>query len=188
MTEKIVLPGDLVGTSEEFVAGSGTYDEKGNIYASTVGVVETNKKDRTVTVVPRTSTPPVVKVGDIVIGQITDIKGSVALVEIAGIKGKEDRIATFEQAAIHISNVKTREEGFVEYLDREFGYFDIVKARVIDVKTMRLSTVDKDLGVLKALCSVCKTGLQRKGKVLECPKCKRTERRKISEDYGKGII
>mgnify|MGYP001090434237 CR=1 FL=1 len=188
MTEKIVLPGDTVGTSEEFVAGSGTYSEKGVIYASAVGIVETNKRDRTITVVPKTSTPPVPKVGDIVIGRITDIKGSVALVEIACIKGKEDRIASFEQAAIHISNVKMREDGYVEYLDREFGYFDIVKARVIDVKTMRLSTVDKDLGVLKALCSVCKVGLQRKGKVLECPKCKRTETRKLSEDYGKGII
>ncbi len=48
--EKIVLPGDLVGTSEEFTPKSGTFESKGSIYASVTGVVKINNKERSISV------------------------------------------------------------------------------------------------------------------------------------------
>jgi exosome complex component CSL4 len=48
--------------------------------------------------------------------------------------------------------------------------------------------LDKNLGVIKAICTKCRSALVRKESKLECPKCGRVETRKISEDYGKGII
>jgi len=85
----------------------GTYLDGGNIYASASGIVKINNKERSISVIPVTNTPPHLNVGDIVIGQVTDVKDSVALVEIAGIKGKGEReIVNAEQAAIHVSNVK----------------------------------------------------------------------------------
>jgi len=159
-----VLPGDFIGTSEEFLPGSGTYEADGNVYAANVGTVQINSKERSVSILPRTDVPPIPKVGDIVIGRVSDIKGSVALVNIARIKGQEDReIATPEQGAI-------------------------LRAKVIDAKTLRLSTDGRDLGVIKAFCSKCTTALKRKGGKLECPKCKRMETRKIAEDYGSGNV
>jgi exosome complex component CSL4 len=105
--EKIVLPGDLIGTSEEFTPKNGTFVDKGNIYAATTGIVKINPKERSISVTPVTNVPPHLQVGDIVIGQVTDIKESVALVEIASIKGRGEReIVNAEQAAIHVSNVK----------------------------------------------------------------------------------
>jgi len=181
-----VLPGDFIGTSEEFLPGSGTYEADGNVYAANVGTVQINSKERSVSILPRTDVPPIPKVGDIVIGRVSDIKGSVALVNIARIKGQEDReIATPEQGAIHISNVKN---AYVKDIAYEFGYQDIVRAKVIDAKTLRLSTDGRDLGVIKAFCSKCTTALKRKGGKLECPKCKRMETRKIAEDYGSGNV
>jgi exosome complex component CSL4 len=101
------LPGDLIGTSEEFMPKSGAYMDAGNIYASASGIVRINNKERSISIEPVTNTPPHLVVGDIVIGQVTDVKDSVALVEIAGIKGKGEReIVNAEQAAIHVSNVK----------------------------------------------------------------------------------
>ncbi|WP_174591404.1 exosome complex RNA-binding protein Csl4 [Methanocella conradii] len=183
---EFVIPGDMIGTSEEFIPGKGTYEDKGNIYAVTTGRVVYNKKDRSVSVEPVTNIPPTPKEGDIVIGRVTDIKGSVALVELSRIKGHLDReIAGNMQAAIHISNVK---DSYVQDLSREFGYQDIVKAKVIDTKNMRLSTVDKNLGVLTSQCQRCRVTLVLEGNRLKCPKCEKKETRKLSSDYGKGII
>ncbi len=182
----IVVPGDVIGASEEYMAGEGTYEERGKIFAAITGKVEINKEDRTVRVLPMMKTPPVLKVGDIVVGRVVDLKNAVVLVDIARIKGYENReIANADQAAIHISNVK---DSYVAKLDTEFNQQDIIKARVIDEKSLRLSTVEKDLGVIKALCSRCRTPLLRKQHKLECPSCERIETRKISEDYGTGII
>jgi len=182
----LVVPGDVIGASEEYLPGYGTYEERGKIFAAITGKVETDKKDRMVRVLPVMETPPMLKMGDIVVGRVVDLKNAVVLVEIARIKGHENReIANADQGAIHISNVK---DSYVAKLETEFGQQDIIKARVIDEKSLRLSTVEKDLGVIKALCSRCRTPLVRKQNKLECPSCERIETRKLSEDYGKGVI
>ncbi len=184
--QKIVLPGDIIGTAEEFIPKNGTYEDRGNIYAALTGIVKINNKERSVSVAPVTNTPPQMQVGDIVIGQVTDVKDSVVLLEIAGIKGKGERaIVNAEDAAIHVSNVK---DAYVKDLSYEFAPFDIVKGRVIDLRNMRLTTVNKDLGVMKAFCGNCRTVLKRENDKLKCPKCKRIETRKLSSDYGTGII
>jgi exosome complex component CSL4 len=183
---KIVLPGDLVGTSEEFTPKNGTFVDRGNIYAAITGVVKINNKERSISISPVTNTPPNLQVGDIVIGQVSDVKESVALVDIAGIKGRGEReIINAEQAAIHVSNVK---DAYVKELYYEFAPFDIVKARVIDLRNMRLTTVNKELGVMKAYCGNCRTALEKDNGKLKCPRCSAIETRKISADYGTGII
>lgn len=185
---EFVLPGDLVGTSEEFTARNGTYEERGNIYAATTGTVKVNNKSRSVSVIPLTNSPPTLNLGDIVVGQVTNMRESVALVEIAGIKGKGERgIVGDINAAIHVSNVK---DAYVKDLNYEFATFDIVKAKVIDMRNLRLSTVGKELGVMKAYCTKCRTVLVKDNgnDKLKCPKCERTETRKLSSAYGTGIL
>ncbi|MCK4475746.1 MAG: exosome complex RNA-binding protein Csl4 [Methanophagales archaeon] len=183
--KRIVVPGDFLGTSEEFTLGKGVFDENGNLYASQIGEISISDK-RVIDVLPVVDTPPMLKEGDVVIGRIEDIKDTVAVVSIACVKGREKReIAASTQGVIHISNVKS---GYVSELQHEFGYLDVVKARVIDAKALRLSTESKDLGVIKAMCMKCKGNLKRKGDVLACERCKREETRKMSEDYGKGVV
>ena len=183
--KRIVVPGDFLGTTEEFTLGSGVYAEEGNLYASQIGKISISAK-RVIDVLPVVETPPMLKEGDVVIGRIEDIKDTVAVVSIACVKGKETReIAASTQGVIHISNVK---KGYVSELKQVFGYLDVVKAKVIDAKALRLSTEGRDLGVIKAMCMKCKGDLKRKGNVLACERCKRVEARKISEDYGKGVV
>lgn len=183
--KKIVVPGDFLGTSEEFTQGKGVYDEEGNLYALQIGEIGINDK-RGMDVLPLVETPPILKDGDVVIGRITDIRDTVAIVSIACMEGKEKReIAAPTQGVIHISNVK---KGYVSELQQEFGYLDVIKAKVIDAKALRLSTEENGLGVIKAMCMKCKGDLKRKGNVLSCERCNRVEARKISEDYGKGMV
>jgi len=79
-------------------------------------------------------------------------------------------------------------DSYVKNLSQEFSMSDIVKAKVINTQNMRLTTSEKSLGVMKAYCSRCRSELQMDGKRLKCPSCGRTEKRKLSSDYGTGIF
>ncbi|HII80872.1 MAG TPA: exosome complex RNA-binding protein Csl4 [Methanosarcina sp.] len=181
-----VLPGELVGTTEEFKPGDGTAIIAGDIYSTATGSVLIDRKARIVLVKPNTVTPNILIVGDIIYGRITDVRESGAAVEIAGIEGKENReIVSVRPGDIHVSNVR---DSYVKRLADEFRPFDIVKARVVDVERMRLTTAEDSLGVVKAYCSNCREKLVLEGKKLKCPVCNMTETRKISTEYGKGIM
>lgn len=180
-----VLPGELVGTTEEFKSGEGTTVSAGDIYSTATGNVIIDRKARVVSVRPRTLTPNILKVGDIIYGKITDVRESGAMVEVAGIEGKEDReIVNVRSGDIHVSNVR---DSYVKRLSDEFRPSDIIRARVLDTERMRLTTAEDSLGVVKAHCSNCKGELVLEGKKLKCPVCNMTETRKISTEYGKGV-
>jgi len=180
-----VLPGELVGTTEEFKSGEGTTISAGDIYSIATGNVIIDRKARVVSVRPNTLTPNILKVGDIIYGKITDVRESGAMVEVAGIEGKEDReIVNVRSGDVHVSNVR---DSYVKRLSDEFRLFDIIKARVIDAERIRLTTAEDSLGVVKAYCSNCRGELVLDGKKLKCPVCNMTETRKISTEYGKGI-
>ncbi len=181
-----VMPGDFVGTTEEFIAGDGTYANVSDIFSLNIGYVNIDRKSRKISVIPKTDIPPVIEEGDVVVAQVVNMRDSVALVNIGAIKGKGEReFQTNGSAAIHVSNVK---DSYVKNLSYEFSMSDIVKAKVINTQNMRLSTAHKSLGVMKAYCSKCRTPLVKDEKKLKCPACGRTETRKISADYGTGII
>jgi len=182
-----VLPGDLIGTNEEFAAGSETFVRGGDIFSLVTGTVDTNVKRRAISVIPTIDTPPVIKEGDIVVGEIVNVRDSMVLVRIGAIKGAGERAFQAPGAAIHVSNVK---DAYVKDISNEFGMSDIVIARVLNLDNMRLTTSGDKLGVMKALCSVCHTPMvkdQSKGK-LKCPSCGNIQRRKIASGYGTGIV
>jgi exosome complex component CSL4 len=180
-----VLPGELVGTTEEFRPGAGTSVSTGDIYSTATGNVVINRKARIVSVKPNTLTPNILKVGDIIYGKITDVRESGAMVEIAAIEGRENReVVNSRLGDLHVSNVR---DSYVKRLADEFRPSDIIRARVLDTERMRLTTAEDSLGVVKAFCSKCRGELVLEGKKLKCPVCNMTETRKISTEYGKGI-
>lgn len=180
------LPGDIIGIVEEFKAGKNTFKHGGNVIATTTGTIRENHKNRVISVVPATSTPPTLNVGDILIGKVFRVKDSVILLDVDTKKGAEGRqVLTTDFGEIHVSNISSR---YIKDTRREYSQFDIVKAKVIDPISMRLSTADDDCGVLKALCSKCLTALDLVDKKLECSSCGNVESRKISSDYGTGTI
>jgi len=185
-TGEFVMPGDEVGTSEESESGPWTYENRGVIYSLATGYVKRDEQKHEVSVQPVTKVPPELHVGDVVIGRVTDVRPSVVLVAMERMASNPEReIANNAQAAIHISNVK---DSYVQDLSQEYSFQDIVKARVIDMRTMRLSTEDRDMGVIKAVCQRCKLPLVLEDDKLKCTNCNRIETRKVSEDYGSGTI
>ncbi|HQE97850.1 MAG TPA: exosome complex RNA-binding protein Csl4, partial [Methanothrix sp.] len=156
MDGSFVLPGDVVGSTEEFVSGDCTYSRGGKIFASTAGLVRIDSKTRSASVIPKSNAPVRLSQGDIVVGEVIDLKDSLVIVSLAFKKGHENRPLSDEEATIHISNVRS---SYVKDLRHLFSLRDILKAKIIDDRQMRLSTGDEDLGVIKAYCNRCLTGL-----------------------------
>jgi len=185
MQQSFVLPGDKVGSTEEYVAGHGTYSKGGFIYAATTGVVGIDQKSRLAYVVPTTNAPPTLSIGDIVVGQVSDLKEGLAIVFLSYKRGYESRPLPRTDATVHISNVKN---SYVKDIRQVFGLRDILRAKIVDDRLLRLSTEDSDLGVLKAYCGRCMTPLVQNNDKLLCKSCNRTEMRKLSSEYGLGVI
>src|SRR5207244_12103745 len=61
----------------------------------------------------------------------------------------------------------------------------VIRAKVVQVKpSVQLTTAESDLGVVKAVCSVCRGPLELRDRDLYCPRDERTEQRKLAADYA----
>jgi exosome complex component CSL4 len=85
--EKIVLPGDVVASPEEFVAGKNTYEQGDSVRATLPGRVEKDMAKREVAIHP-SSTANFPRVGDVVLGQVEAAMTSTAGIRITYINGK----------------------------------------------------------------------------------------------------
>ena len=181
MDAKMVLPGDEIAVAEEFEPGEGTYEKNGLVYAATPGLLVLDSANRVARV--RAFNPPAeLKVGDIVYGTIDDIRGMMATATILAIHGRARQISGEAEGTIHISNVS---EDYTEDIHDRFRLGDIIRAKVIQVKpSVQLTTAEPNLGVVKAICSICRGPLELRGHDLYCPRDERTERRKVAADYA----
>jgi len=177
---KFVMPGDRLGYKEEFVAGEGVYEENGEIFAAVAGKLIV--RDKVINVEPVKVIPEIER-GDVVLGRVIDVRNSLALVELSRKKGLDRDLKNTGLAALHISNVQNE---YLKDLNSAIRYMDIIKARVIDEKSLKLSTKEDEMGVVKSICSLCKHEMVREGNTLKCPNCGNVEKRKLSSDYGKG--
>ncbi|HEX9340313.1 MAG TPA: exosome complex RNA-binding protein Csl4 [Thermoplasmata archaeon] len=181
MEPKMVLPGDEIAVAEEFEPGDGTYERNGLVFAATPGVLELDPASHVARV--RAFNPPAeLRVGDIVYGVVDDIRGMMATATITAIHGRTRQISGESEGTVHISNVS---EEYTEDIRDMYRLGDIIRAKVIQVKpSLQLTTAEPSLGVVKALCSVCRGPLEVRGRDLYCPRDERTERRKLAADYA----
>jgi exosome complex component CSL4 len=182
-SKKFVMPGDVIGTTEEYIAGDGTYETDGKIYSASTGYVEIDTNAMSIKVKSVTSTPVVLKPDDIVYGTVSDIKGGLAVVEVAGAEGKSRSIASgSSNGSLHISKVQ---DEFIKDIGLAVKTGDIIRAKVIQAEpSLQLTTKDKNLGVIISKCLDCAQPLERDGINARCPGCKRVYAKKLAEDYG----
>lgn len=187
-TGDFVLPGDFLATAEEFVPGDGAYEEAGRIYATSTGVVLVDARVKKISVFSRVKGPPLLRPGDIIIGRVEDVREQSASVSIGVMRGREDReIPAPKTGSIHISQAHT---SYVRELSKLFRIGDIVRAKVLGMQReqAQLTTAGKELGVLVASCSRCRTALDQEGTKLKCPNCGNVELRKVVSDYRQGAL
>lgn len=181
----LVVPGDVLGVIEEFIADSGTYEEDGLILASIVGNVDVNTKTKRISVIAKGNKPITPVKGSIVYGKVSDAKKQLVDLRIGRIDSEEGStdLHTPMTGTLHISCVS---ESYTENMNDAYRIGDIVKAHIVDDKrsSCYLSTVGHRFGCILARCTMCGAYLRRKGRsTLKCPECDNIERRKISDDY-----
>src|SRR5438552_15574619 len=99
-----------------------------------------------------------------------------ATATILAIHGRTRQISGESEGTIDISNVS---EEYTEDIHDMYRLGDIIRAKVIQVKlSVHLTTAERNFGVVKGLCAVCRGPMILRGRELDCPLDDRTERRK----------
>lgn len=186
--KEFVIPGDYIGVAEEFLPGEGAYEENGKIYATLVGDLDLDMSRRSASVISKTNVLPKIKEGDIVYGEIVSVKPQMVYVDLLALEGYSDKkISANTKARIYVSQTDKK---YVKTISTEFRNGDVVRARVVDTQgdSIRLSTAEDSLGVIRAVCGVCKKTLGIKDGKLECNYCNSKETRKTANDYLKAKL
>ena len=179
MTE-LMMPGDRLATSEEYIPGQGTYEHQGIIYAAVIGMKDFDQREMVARV--KSSKPTgELQVGDIVLGEVVGIGSSLAKIQICGVENSSSSIDQSLVGALHVSKIMA---DFVNDARHYFRIGDLVRARVAQmVPSIQLATDDEALGVLKARCLKCRAFLFNKDGKFYCSECEREESRKAAGDF-----
>jgi exosome complex component CSL4 len=180
-TNTLVIPGELLGTAEEFVPGHGTYEDRGKIYAALLGHRRVDPSDRAVRVEALNAIPSVHD-EDLIYGRVDEVKSAMAIVTILTAATSQRPVPGAPEGTVHISKAK---DGYTEALSDEFAPGDLIVARVLQSHpSVKLTTAAADLGVVAARCQSCHSLLGRGDKELKCPRCGNREHRKVASGYG----
>jgi exosome complex component CSL4 len=179
--KKLVFPGDELAVSEEYIAGEGTLDENGKIYASTVGMVALDSRERVLRV--KAFNPPVqLRKGDDVIAVVRGTRESMGMADVVLVEGKERSVSGDTNGSIHVSKVSS---SYTKSVKGAFYIGDIIRAKIISTDpSLQLATDGNRYGVMKGFCTTCRLPMVKKGNDLHCENCDSTDRRKIASDYG----
>ncbi len=177
---KVVLPGDKLAISEEFLPGKHTYENSGLIRSLVAGAVNKDSKSMEISVMPA-APARTIRVGDWVTGQVEVASG-----KSAGLK-------------IYYANGERMDKDFAGSLLFGMGgprgarrmtpvkLGDIVRCRVFSLVNgiIHLSVDEREMGVVHALCGNCGRPLLRGGpNRVKCDECGNVEDRKLADDFG----
>ena len=178
--KKIKVPGEIIGTEEEYLAGRGTYSHNGVIRTAVMGELHVDQKRRA-TIVPFERLPDI-KIGNVVYGKIEEIFESVAFVSVEVVQKNKKERTIILPGVIPVSEIKTE---YVRSIRDELRIGDIIVGTISKITPFRIevSLKARGMGVVKAFCTVCRNELQRRGRDLVCPNCGHRETRKLSSQY-----
>jgi len=190
-TNSPILPGDHLASIEEFESGKNTYIENGSIRSMTVGRKVYDFKTRTVRINQKNS-PMLPKIGDILVGYIEMLFGSMLSIRILFINGQRSSSGFSAITSARISGGGGggwgRERGDRRGGKIVFRFGDIIRGRVVSLlnSTIHIVIDEKEFGVLYTICFNCGGDTVRVNtNTIKCIDCGLFEERKLTHDYGK---
>jgi len=183
--KKFVVPGDFLGTEEEFLSDRGTFSDKERIYSTLAGKAAEDSHKLSV----EQSRPlHALEVGSIIIGTVENIVEPIALVSIKQGEHAEHRFGeTPDYSVLHASMIR---RGYVKNVRDEYKVGDIIRAKIAAFQNgeFRLTTDGDDLGAIKAFCAKCRHPMKVESGLLQCEDCGAKDNRKITNDYRKANL
>lgn len=192
-TSPPILPGDHLAYIEEFESGKNTYVFNGSIRAANVGTKTYDFRTRTVRIDQKKS-PMLPKIGDILVGYVEMLFGSMLSIRILFINDKKSYSGFSAITSARISSGGSsgggwgRERGERRGGKTIFRVGDIIRGRVVSLlnSTIHIVIDEKEFGVLYTLCFNCGGDTVRvNNNTLKCIECGMYEERKLTHDYGK---
>lgn len=181
MEPRQVLPGEELAVVEEYEAGEGTYEENGRVYAAQPGMLTLDAEHRVARVAPF-NPPAHLSIGDVIYGTVTEIRSSMAEARVAAIHGRDRQVAGELDASLHVSKIAN---AYVEDIRDTMRLGDTLRMRVVQTDpSLQVTTAERNLGVVLALCTFDRSPMELRGDHVWCPRCERTSRRKLAADYG----
>lgn len=186
-----ILPGEQVAIIEEFEGGKNTYITDGTIRSTAVGTRVYDFKRRIVKINQKNS-PMLPKIGDVLVGYIEMLFGSMISVRVLYINEKRSYAGFSAIASTRTGGSNSGGSGgWRERGDRRgrtiFRVGDIIRGRVISLlnSTIHITINEKEFGVLYTLCFNCGSDTVRVHNSVKCIECGMYEDRKLTYDYGK---
>jgi exosome complex component CSL4 len=188
-----IFPGEQVALIEEFEGGKNTYITDGTIRSKAVGTRVYDFKRRIVKINPKNS-PMLPKIGDVLVGYIEMLFGSMMSVRVLYINEKKSYAGFSAIASARTGGGGSNNSGgggWRERGDRRgrtiFRVGDIIRGRVISLlnSTIHITIDEKEFGVLYTLCFNCGSDTVRVHNSVKCMECGVYEERKLTSDYGK---
>lgn len=191
-----ILPGEHLAYIEEFDSGKNTYVDNGAVRSTTVGRKVYDFRTRTVRIDQKHS-PMLPKIGDILVGFVEMLFGSMLSIRILFINDKKTSAGFSAITSARISSGGGgwgRERGDRRGGRVVFRVGDIIRGRVVSLlnSTIHIVIDEKEFGVLYTICFNCGGDTVRvNNNTIKCIECGLHEERKLTNDYGKetfGII
>ncbi len=178
---KYVVPGQFLGTAEEYIPGEGAYEDNGRIFSSCAGDMSVDEKNYRINVLSKEK-PIHAEVGDEIIGVISEINEPIVVVMSEYLIRNGEIHEYHDRTLIHASRITGH---FLDQASRAIKMRDVVKARVVSTRgKIDLSLERPEDGVIYGFCSRCRKPLEKVNNALYCKYCQRTEMRKASSKYG----
>jgi len=179
--DRDVLPGDELAVIEVLQNGPGAYEEDGQVRSEELGTAQFDLETRQVNVEKKTRELVLPKEGLEVLAEAGSVMRRDARVDVFSIAG--ETVSKPFTGVIHFYDVG---RDFMKDMQMALRNGDIIKAVIINVKNrlLQLSVRAPEYGVVYAYCSRCGELLEMRQGRLHCPKCDRTERRKVAMTYG----
>ena len=170
-----VLPGDRIAITEECGAGNIACDDGHIVRATVVGESEVDKKEHLVNVKNYKSTS-IPEKGDVIIGTVEAVMGSMIAVLINYINSKP--VKSQVECICATRSLRKKNVALVK---------DLVKLKIIGHLNgaIHATIQDPGLGVLFTKCRKCGMDVKPMRDIIKCVECGWTDDRKLSSDFLK---
>ena len=170
-----VLPGDEIAIMEEYEAGNNACDDGHTVRATVIGQSEINKTERVVDVKNHKSIS-IPEKGDIIIGTVEAVMGSMIAVLINYINSKP--VKSQVECICATKSIRKKNVALVK---------DLVKLKIIGHLNgaIHATMQDPELGVLFTKCRKCGMDVKPLRDIVKCVECGWTDDRKLSSDFLK---
>ncbi len=156
LTRMPILPGDQIASIEEFEAGKYAYVSDGTIRSTAVGTKIYDFKKR-IAKIEKINSPMLPRIGDIIVGYIEMLFGSMMSVRILYINENKSFSGFSAIASTRISTPGRERDRRGRTI---FRVGDIIRGRVISLlnSSIHITIDEKEFGVIYTLCFNCGGG------------------------------